>query len=1008
MASSILQFFDLQKLSFLFLFLSLMGLTPGITTAQINPDSGNILYVDQNVSGGTQTGDSWTNAIPELRDVLVWAQDWDGDADGALQIWVADGLYLPVAVVDDENVTVDEQEATFQLVDDVEIYGGFDGGESSLGSRDWESNLTILSGDIDENDNPFEPDTNSDNDSDTPSQTDHLNGNNSFHVISAIDTESTAFLDGFTITAGNAEASEDNEDGGGGMFSVNSSPSLSNLTFSGNSANNNNGGGMSNIDSSPTLTNVNFNGNSANNNNGGGIFSGSGSPSLINVTFTRNTADRGGGMHNSGPTNATLTDVTFSENSAVFGGGMYILNLSESTLTNVIFSGNSASYAGGGIYNISDNTTLTNVTIFGNSADAFGGGIYNEESNPTLINVIIWDNQSNSSSTSAYASIRNDNFSTPEISNSLIANSGGSGSWISAFGTDGGSNLDIDPLFTNSSDPDGADDLWGTADDGLALQSTSPAINAGDNAPFESGGTAEGVTTDIIGNDRIFDDDDDIVDMGAYEFQGNGGVISGTPSVVVSGNAGWRMMGVPVTGVTVEDLAGINLVQGISGLPQAVGDPNVYLWDVDESSPDYPDYNGSFVTPASGSTGLQPGTGFIWYMWGPEANPDLPESKTFPLTIELTGDEPAGDISLATLEADWHLVANPFIEDIHFDQLTDGTNPLGIAGSVWDPNEGAEGSYVLTTSVSMDNKLSVWQGAFIELTSQTEVVIPQSAKTTGATFLKDQQEPLAGQVEFLLEGSANGEHILDKAAILYFSERATPEWDGYDLSKLTPLSESWATVNLVGNRNGEFVLKSQHSLPYDFAGTEEIPVNIELQNTSGDFTLSWPVVHNLPQVDLWLLDRQTGTRYNLRQPGRIDVTMQGSAKKESLSEAESVLRLPQIEPMRLKQTAESRFVILINPEELAEELPTQVALDQNYPNPFNPATVIRYQLPVNSEVRLEVFDMIGRRVAALVNGQISAGTHIVTFDASGLSSVVHIYRLAAGNQLLTIKLTVIK
>jgi hypothetical protein len=89
-------------------------------------------------------------------------------------------------------------------------------------------------------------------------------------------------------------------------------------------------------------------------------------------------------------------------------------------------------------------------------------------------------------------------------------------------------------------------------------------------------------------------------------------------------------------------------------------------------------------------------------------------------------------------------------------------------------------------------------------------------------------------------------------------------------------------------------------------------------------------------------------------------------------------------------------------------VPGEFRLEQNYPNPFNPATVVSYQLPVVSSVRLEVYDMSGREVAVLVNGSMPAGRHTVRFDASGLSSGVYVYRLTAGSHSLTKKLTVLK
>ncbi|MEX0843958.1 MAG: DUF5689 domain-containing protein [Balneolaceae bacterium] len=74
------------------------------------------------------------------------------------------------------------------------------------------------------------------------------------------------------------------------------------------------------------------------------------------------------------------------------------------------------------------------------------------------------------------------------------------------------------------------------------------------------------------------------------------------------------------------------------------------------------------------------------------------------------------------------------------------------------------------------------------------------------------------------------------------------------------------------------------------------------------------------------------------------------------------------------------------------------SLGQNYPNPFNPSTVISYQLAENSSVTLQVFDLLGREVATLVNGERrAAGEHQVTFEAGNLSSGVYIYRLSTGN-----------
>ncbi len=80
-----------------------------------------------------------------------------------------------------------------------------------------------------------------------------------------------------------------------------------------------------------------------------------------------------------------------------------------------------------------------------------------------------------------------------------------------------------------------------------------------------------------------------------------------------------------------------------------------------------------------------------------------------------------------------------------------------------------------------------------------------------------------------------------------------------------------------------------------------------------------------------------------------------------------------------------------------DELPVTYKLHQNYPNPFNPVTVIRYELPENNEVLIEIYDILGRRVAVLVNDMKKAGVQRTVWDASNVASGTYLYRLQAGD-----------
>lgn len=89
-------------------------------------------------------------------------------------------------------------------------------------------------------------------------------------------------------------------------------------------------------------------------------------------------------------------------------------------------------------------------------------------------------------------------------------------------------------------------------------------------------------------------------------------------------------------------------------------------------------------------------------------------------------------------------------------------------------------------------------------------------------------------------------------------------------------------------------------------------------------------------------------------------------------------------------------------------LPLTYVLDQNFPNPFNPTTMIRFQLPVRSDVTLVVYDLLGRQVAVLAGGTRDAGRYEVKFDGTNLSSGVYIYRMTAGTFVESRKLVLTK
>lgn len=332
-----------------------------------------ILFVTSD--GKSLTCDSWENAC-DLQTAMSIAKDGE-------EIWVKAGIYTPTK----DKTTPG---TSFWLKTGVAIYGGFSGNETKRDQRNWESNITVLSGDIGEDDIT---DLNG-----VVANTADIIGQNAYHVLNGSGTDKTAILDGFVITAGYASETPPNINGfGGGMVMQEGSPTLNNLIFSGNTAGKGAayyGGGAMYISfsSNPTLNHVTFVGNSAG--GGAGMYNDRGSnPVLNDVTFTGNKAIAASCMGNYAGSNPVLNGVVFEGNISSNKGCMVNEVDSNPILTDVTFSNNSANY-GAGMYNYQSSPTLTRVVFYNNHAGHVGGAMENEDHSSPILTDVLFENNS--------------------------------------------------------------------------------------------------------------------------------------------------------------------------------------------------------------------------------------------------------------------------------------------------------------------------------------------------------------------------------------------------------------------------------------------------------------------------------------------------------------------------------------------------------------------------------------------------------------------------------------
>ncbi len=489
-----------------------------------------VFYVNTNAAGADD-GTSWTDAFLDLQDALSAAQPTD-------QIWVATGTYTPSARTDPK----DPRSVTFHLMNRVALYGGFAGFENSLEQRDPEANETILSGDLSGDDGPdFENYDENCVHVVTSISTNERAVLDGFTIIGGYPGKGDWFTRLGTGLYNNAASPTVNNclftanagalcnyDGsnpvvtdckfvgnrgwtGAGISNLSSSPIVMNCVFTDNAAWYA-GGGMWNYDhSNPTVTDCTFSGNSAD--YGGGMYNVDQSrPTVTRCTFIGNSVrvygwSTGGAVDNESVGNSVLGPVVFTAclfvgNTAQTGGAMFCGN-SSVTLNSCIFTGNAAytddqigqcGALGASSWLPDTVVTLTNCTVAGNTADVWGGGVVGSGVNLTVTNCVLWGNSSGDGS-----GMKEQISGASSLDYSCIQG------WSDGDGGTG--NIGDDPLFV---DDDGPDNIPGTQDDNLRLLPGSPAINTGDPVFVPELGE-----TDLDGHARVLCER---VDMGAYEF----------------------------------------------------------------------------------------------------------------------------------------------------------------------------------------------------------------------------------------------------------------------------------------------------------------------------------------------------------------------------------------------------------------------------------------------------------------------------------------------------------
>jgi Leucine-rich repeat (LRR) protein len=470
--------------------------TPDIGAVESGSRDVQIFYVAESLNG-TADGLSWGNETT-LQNAL--SQVIDGD-----EIWLTQGTYLP---------DVANRNFSFNIFNNISIYGGFIGGEQSLSERDPEANVTILSGDLLGNDVvTFNSATGVDITN---------NEENTINVLVITEVDNV-LLDGITILGGNAN---DGNTAGGAVYLFNGNLTLKNVTITGNSATSEGGGIYGFTGSELKMIESTIINNSAGS-TGGGVYLDTSRFDCYRCTFSQNSAANSGGglvIFNSNPTNSNSSFLSRYENNIAvdvnsFGGGISILKSNFLSFGDIVDQ-NLADASGGGLFISDSDVDLINATIARNeaatgSAIASSPGETGSIDNIIIANSIIWDNLSdNTTSEDIISLLPQGETINIDFSNSVIQN------WdlteYSSLGT-ALENLIVvdDPQFLDSQNgdytPSAISSALGLADQGF-LTGFNDLYDEDEDQDY-----SELLPFDALSNDRFFGGR---LDAGALQFQG--------------------------------------------------------------------------------------------------------------------------------------------------------------------------------------------------------------------------------------------------------------------------------------------------------------------------------------------------------------------------------------------------------------------------------------------------------------------------------------------------------
>ena len=788
---------------------------------------------------------------------------------------------------------------------------------------------------------------------------------------------------------------------------------------------------------------------------GGGIWLYNASPTLEDMTISGNFIDAwGGGIFLHQYCAPLITNVTINNNTADRGGGIS-LYYSNPVLNNVAIYANTANQ-GGGIYSYHNtNPILSNVTITNNTAEQ-GGSIYSEEgTSVNVFNTVLWNNVpqeiflsgESDTITFAYSDVQGGQ-------DSIVTNDNGTVIW-------GEGNIDVDPMFLDYENSDYHLADWspciGSGENSVDMGAyenvlDEPIEHIVISSDFIFVSEDSLATVDFRENDLVFNVSFPVLSI--LDSSSHGSIIAAGDSLLtyipMADFAGYDTVEYAFNGITAADTGFIYItVSPIDDLPTSnglvdmvvnedapdstLGDLNTYFTDIDgdlvfSHTNTHPGLVSVSVENDMVTLSFTPDSNGVATIVFTASNPARASvSDTLIVTVNAVNDAPTvNDLAIEVLEDG--SIEIPFSGiDIDDDSLsfTIVDSPINglFTGGIYSPNGNFTGIDSLTY-VANDGMVN----------SNLGMVLITVTNTNDAPYVSQAMSDIevdedANDLSLLING------VFDDADII-INDTLTITAISLNTDLIITGSDSNAVpfISFIPNANGEtdvvitatdleglFVNDTVHVMvnavndapsAFELLQVDSL-ISITSENiATGMAHFEWTASSDVDGDDIqytfgWV---QPGAWYggdSITNATSIDMSYQEvydmiTTQSDTTSwwwyvEATDGVDTTGASPDSLTIQWDISDMLSIDDD----LMPLSFALHQNYPNPFNPTTTLQYDLPEDAQVKIMIYDLMGREVKTLVNNQQTAGFKSIIWNASNnlgqpVSAGMYLYRISAG------------